>query len=141
VIIHATGNCFNDCAEFINELVNDYPREARRGRFSLVHGICVAPAAALCSNGLQPDELYAHAWIERRSLNGRETTVLTGGLVGGLHVWLHFGQAKYYADHRITDFTAYTIRQVWEQNCKHETLGPWEERYLALCRQRLEAAK
>jgi hypothetical protein len=131
--------CFNDTCEWLEELVKHKPREARLANYHLCHGIVTG-----CTHGIVVGGevrafnhgKYAHAWIEFQG-----ATVHHSGLCihEGKQVkcWCEFNREEYYAEFKIEDVTRYTIEEVCEQNDKHKTYGPWEDKYLALCKKGL----
>lgn len=132
-----TGECFTDIVEFAEALTCGGPLclldldgkgfpELDPNAILLVHGVLHAVNPW---RSLRVGDPYAHAWLEQGD------AILHAGLWDGRKVYVVFDKAGYYQKHRIEDATAYTLSEACRQNAASGHYGPWEERYLALCRQ------
>ena len=132
-----TGQCFNDALEFAEALARGDPLclldlddvgfpDLDLHTLLLVHGIAHAVNP---TGNLRVGDPYAHAWLEQGD------KVLHAGLWEGRRVYVVFARAGYYQRHRIEDATAYTLREACRHNAASGHYGPWEERYLKLCRE------
>ena len=123
-----TGHCFDDAAEFLEQLASACPGEARQMRVYLVHGICIASTPKVAHAQAMPaGHRYAHGWVEL------DDAVIDSGLWQGQRTYYRARRAEWYADRQVEVYTRYTLREALRQNLKHRTYGPWEKRYLALC--------
>lgn len=114
--IYPTHHCFDDALDFLEELAKQ--KNPMIHRMRVVHAVCLAP------DGHE----YAHAWVEQDG-----TFVIFAGIVNGQKEWFAAKVSEYYTEHRVQGTTKYTPREVLAENLKHETYGPWVERYKALC--------
>ncbi len=111
-------NVFNECAKYMTNY------KTYGGPHILVHGICIS------ENG----EPYAHAWIEfpsRGEAMGfglvdinqkKEKTMYTGTL------------NEFYEKFEVIDTTKYNYFDAMDNFKNKKTHGPWEEKYLKLCK-------
>lgn len=114
--IYPTHHCFDDALDFIEELAKQNNPMIHRMR--VVHAICLAP----------DDHQYAHAWVEQD-----EKFVIFAGILDGKKEWFGAEVGEYYAEHRVQETTKYKPREAVAENWKHNTYGPWIERYKNLC--------
>ena len=121
-----TNTCFDDCANALNDMALDNPDLLLH--VHLVHGIMLANPG-LHDDTLTPDQPFAHCWLEIGDVVFHPAIA-----PDGVPVLLHCRRAEYYALNRITDFTRYTAKDVCLNNLIHGTCGPWEQRFLALCK-------
>lgn len=130
--LEPTGDCFTDALEFIEshlwkELGNGKPREQvtkeTDERYRLAHGI------AYFRNGPWEGEAFSHAWVEEG-----ERVWQAGRTSNGIRLFFPTDKAEFYRDLRVEDVTLYGLADVLVLNQKSETYGPWEDRYIALCR-------
>lgn len=118
--IYPTHTCFDDALDMLEEAVIAHPDCVFTDEFKVVHAICLMKGS---------DERYAHAWLEYL---GKQVW-FRGYLDGKLETFAA-DIKEYYEDARVQEFTKYTPREVNELNKKFVTYGPWEEKYLRLCR-------
>lgn len=114
--IFPTHHCFDDALDFLEELSKQ--KNPMIHRIRVVHAICLAP------DGNE----YAHAWVEQ---DGK--FVIFAGMVDGEKQWFAGEVGEYYAEHKVQETVKYTPREALAENLKHETYGPWVDRYKALC--------
>lgn len=124
--IQPTHACFDDTMDFISRRIKEAMLDGSRPprHLVLVHGICLMPAAQ--ENAGQP---FAHAWVEEGKLCWD-----TGLANGQFRCVYAVDREEYYAHLRPQCITRYTLEQVYEENKRTATYGPWKEEYLALCR-------
>ena len=113
-----THTCFDDALEIIESIIKAHPDAAHTDEFVLVHAI-VHPEG----------EDFAHAWVE-----SREGIVFWKGIVDGEKVILGSPSLEFRSGWKPVEWTAYTPREAAEQNARWGTFGPWEMKYLRLCR-------
>lgn len=116
--IRPTHHCFDDALDFIEELAKQRNPMVQGDRLKVVHAICLAP------DGHE----YAHAWVEQDA-----KYVIFAGIMEGEKEWFAAEVGEYYAEHKVQETTKYTPKEALAENWKHETYGPWVERYKALC--------
>lgn len=122
--IYPTNTCFTDALEYLEEELKVKPLVVKATHF-LVHGILTH------EDGYQ----YSHAWVEV----GEEVTF--SGIWGGRKVYCTALREEYYREMGFVCCTRYSFQQVLHMNLKHENYGPWEEKYLKLCRNYQEILK
>lgn len=118
----ATGKCFDDAVDYISMVVLHEPARAHGTDLILVHGIARIPDDNPEDAGVR----FAHAWVEDRGV------VLDAKLLDGERLYVVHVRDEYYARMRVEAATRYTVRQVWQQNRRTKTYGPWRPEYLAL---------
>lgn len=126
--IQPTHTCFDDALEFVELMIVKFPGEKDyfKENLRIVHGICL----------LEDSSQYAHAWVE----DIKDQTCVFRGIANGEFVWLSASITEYYANFQVQETTKYTLRQACDENQRTMSYGPWEERYLALTRSRLNTA-
>ncbi len=117
--VQPTGSCFDDAIELISAWLKEGKINAHRLDCKLGHGIAYSPGAVRVP--------FSHAWVELEGL-----TYQSGIYQGQKIVWAT-DSFSVYESLSIKDFKLYSIRQIWEENKKHVTHGPWEKRYIDLC--------
>ncbi len=114
--IYPTGTCFDDALDFI---MRERPKE-----YLLVHGICTA----------DDGDDYAHAWVEAVD----QKTAIGFGLaeVDGKKVEIGYEVdiEEFYERMRVSEKTKYGFWDMVRENHAKGTYGPWEEKYLKLCK-------
>jgi hypothetical protein len=130
-LIRPTHSCFDDAIAYLEMRVRIDPDLVFGDALVLVHGIARAAAAtdAVAFEALAPGDPFAHAWVEEGELVWQ-----AGVLEDGAQVAFAVARTEFYAQLRIEAATRYTLRQVWEENCRSGTFGPWRPEYQALCR-------
>lgn len=128
VPIHPTHACFDDALDYIGDEIKRR-RKSKLPALVLVHAICLKPED-------QPDagQRFAHAWVEEGDL------CVDHGVVNGVRITFKAKREEYYAGLRPEAMTRYTVREAALMNLKHGNYGPWEERYIALCKRAQEKA-
>ncbi len=116
--LYPTHTCFDDALDMLTEAVKANPGSFESDELKLVHAVCVAPTG----------EEYSHAWVESNS-----THVWFVAITNGHRVQYVADRGEFYDEYQVKETTKYTPRQAWEENAKHETYGPWLDRYLRLC--------
>ena len=136
-----THTCFDDALDYLAHRLKADP--ASEPRFTLVHGILLAP------EGAKAGTPFAHAWVEEDlpggvvvwqdgyvDLGGFEMP-LAGGTLRAEHdlarVSLSTPAAEWRAKMQLQKETRYTVREAWAENRRTVTFGPWEPEYQALC--------
>jgi len=115
--IYPTHHCFDDCADFMNELYES-GAYSELAVYTIVHGIILAP----------PDgEPHAHAWIEKDGF------VIGRGIYKGKSIWYKVKRADFVRDARVWDETRYTFKEAVRMSYTLGGSGPWVPEYLALC--------
>lgn len=128
-----THHCFDDAAEYLDARVRAAPDPlVDLASLRLVHAVARFPID-------QPEagKPFAHAWCEERiTLGGKPRAVVWHAalLPNGVRVYLCSPRAHYYHELRVAATTRYTLRQVFEENQRSGTYGPWRPEYLALVR-------
>lgn len=112
-VILPTHRCFDDALEYLEDLIR--AQDACVWSHRLVHGIVKLS-----------DGLTAHAWVERGD------DVIQCGILGGERIYYTMHWDEFQRELQPQAMTRYTIREAWEQNKRHGTYGPWEQRYLDL---------
>lgn len=116
--LYPTHTCFDDALDMLAQAVKANPGSYESDELRLVHAVCVAPDGAE----------YSHAWVES---NG--THVWFEALTNGHRVQYVSDLGEFYAEYQVKETTKYTPPQAWAENKKHETYGPWIDRYKLLC--------
>lgn len=117
-----TKTCFDDALDYLAAALGEAPEWAFQ-HLRLVHGVCLSPP-----NSVEPDEPFAHAWVEQ----DREV-VIQAGILDGVKGYYGVPRAQHYALLRVQCTTVYTIEEAWEHNRRSNHFGPWESSYRALC--------
>ena len=116
--INPTHNCFDDACEIFVDLLAEYGFDGEDGPF-LIHAI-IAPEG----------ERLAHAWVEFR----REA-MFKGYYNGGELVTCSVNRFEYRENSKIEELMKYGPREALRESKRRGGLsGPWESRYLELCR-------
>lgn len=116
--LQPTGTCFTDALEVLSDIVKNNPRKAWQACY-LVHGI-VAPGDG--------SQTYSHAWVETPK------GVYHVALSGTERVAILFTPEDFSRIFKVVDCTRYTARDAYLENSKHGNFGPWEEKYVRLCK-------
>lgn len=133
IVLQPTGKCFDDAIEFIEESVTRDPDLAFNGGLWLVHAIARIPEGQE-----QAGDLFAHAWCEQRvEFGGLPRGVVWHSALApaGHRIYLPEPRARYYRRLRVVNWTSYSIQEIWVENQRHGTHGPWLPEYLALTKQ------
>lgn len=120
ISIYPTNKCFDDSLDFLGIMAKEEPERLRAGYYILVHGILTNS-----EEGYQ----YSHAWVETK-----DGEVIHSGVLNNRLVYCHFSVAEYYKEMGLIECTRYSAREASDLNHKHVNYGPWEEKYLKLCR-------
>lgn len=115
--IHPTHTCFDDALDMMGEMMKS-ESPSRSDALRIVHAICLMPN----------DEKYAHAWLER------DGVAWFMGILKGERVQVSCDAKEYREELRVQEFTAYTPWQALNLNYSTISFGPWEEKYLKLCK-------
>lgn len=129
-IINPTGTCFDDAAEFVEQLVT--AGEITKGDHAtlrIVHALCVAPTG----------EVYAHGWLEYQRPDG--DIVIFCGIAGDRKQYFIAWADEYYDQFEPVDVTRYDLASAAYENIEHRTTGPWEDRYIAKTGKKIYGAK
>lgn len=122
--VYPTHTCFDDAMEFVNQAVIEHGFDKAFDTFFLCHGICAMPDG----------RLFAHAWVVELDRAAKQDYVWFSGVWRGQKIFGKVCKADFYNELVVTsDVTQYDMLRVCNENVKHGTFGPWEERYLALC--------
>lgn len=116
--VQPTFHCFDDALDY-PELVIKNRHELHKSTLLVVHGICLMP---------DDGRPYAHAWVE----NPKKGECIFKGIIGKEEAYLFADKADFYKEMQVQETTKYTVKQACIENMKHETFGPWEEKYLKL---------
>jgi hypothetical protein len=115
IVIHPTHTCFDDALDLVEDLMKSDSSFDWKNCL-IVHGI------ADCG------QLYSHAWLEYGDC------CIEMGILDGERVIFEQDKKKYYESRKISDVTKYTVHEALKENLKHEHYGPWEQKYLELCK-------
>lgn len=118
-----TKTCFDDALDYLAAALADAPEWALE-HLVLVHGILLSPP-----NALEPNEPFAHGWVEQ----DRRVVIQAGIVEGQGKGYYGVDRREFYAQMRVQCTTVYTIEEAWEQNRRSNHFGPWESSYRALC--------
>lgn len=118
-VIMPTGTCFTDGIETMHGLIEQEGRDSER-HFVLVHAICISVT----------EQLYSHCWLE----DTLHDVAIFQGFEDGERKHFAVPLAEYRESHRIQDETRYTWQEAYALNHMHNNFGPWESKYLDLCR-------
>lgn len=135
-VIRPTHSCFDDAIDLIAHRVTVDPALARGTTLRLVHGIALAPADVV--DGLRAGDRFAHAWVEEDVPGQLEAHVWQMGILNGERVAFAMTRSEFQRRLQIQASTSYTCRQVYHENRRSGTYGPWREEYRALCRRQKE---
>lgn len=122
-VIHPTDTCFDDMMEALEMRVLADPTLKDDARLLLVHAIVLQP------DGPERDKPFAHAWLEEGE------RMWQSGILDGEKILFSCDKEPALAELRVQDATRYTIREAAAENRRTVSLGPWEERYEALCKE------
>jgi hypothetical protein len=125
--IYPTHTCFDDAMDFLETTIKEgkHPREYIVNNLVTVHAICIMP------DGTK----YAHAWIEEGDsciFKGRGECLIDGKMEH-LEGYMWADKKEFYAYYNVQETTHYSLEQVWKENKKHATTGPWIDKYKKLC--------
>jgi hypothetical protein len=115
--IYPTFECFDDAVEIMGELIQQDLEHADDLR--IVHAICRVPTG----------EDYAHGWVEDLDAG----ICVWAGILDGERQYFMSPTADFMKSHRVQECTKYDRYEVLDWNQKTGHVGPWEERYRALC--------
>ena len=135
-VIHPTHSCFDDAIEFLSRRVTENPARAHETRLRLVHGIAIALSDV--ADGLVHGEPFAHAWVEEDVPGEPEPRIWQSGILNGQQIFFAMTSSEFARQLEIRARTVYTIRQVYHENRRSGTYGPWPAAYRALCRRAAE---
>jgi hypothetical protein len=116
--IYPTHQCFDDVANFYNELVAGGACASEIRRHITVHGIMFTPDG----------EPYAHGWIEVEP----SRLVIQGGIRLGRRIFYGMRRADFLRSLPVWDETRYTIDECMELQ-RRCGMPPWREEYRVLC--------
>lgn len=121
-----TNTCFDDALDFVGlRLAAAGPTRATAEplleALKVVHGICRAPDGTL----------YAHAWVIEN-----ESQVWQATIIGGQRVFYSVGVNQFTVEWRPVEETRYTVIEADRLNESSGHFGPWEAKYVELCRSR-----
>lgn len=114
--LRPTHRCFDDALDLLEDRVRE-----RDLRCLLVHGICLIPGT---------DTRFAHAWVEEP-----DGCIVQAFLLRERRAYIRFTASDFNQIYRPQECTRYSVHAAWRMNELYKTYGPWEERYLALCRE------
>lgn len=117
--IFPTHTCFDDAKDFLEVFIEKDPKNSRLYR--IVHGICLFPV---------DQEPFAHAWVEQ--IESR--IVFDGGIYRGEKIVIEYEKEHFYKFFQVQDCTKYTRDEWFKLNYASFSYGPWEKKYLALCK-------
>lgn len=117
--INPTGECFTDCMELLEDVMNDRAPDDRMTDVQLVHAICIFPKTK--------KKRFAHGWIEIGPV------VLQRGFIDGKRVKYTLPLKEFYRKMQVKDYTKYSVAQAIHENLKSNHYGPWLRRYRRLC--------
>lgn len=115
--IYPTGSCFDDAIEIIKAAAKNGQPNWRN--MIIIHGICVDPGG----------KKFSHAWVEDNQ------ECLWMGIIKGETVIAVANRTEFYEYMSVQDTTAYTIEQAVHEERRTGKCGPWEQKYLDLCKQ------
>lgn len=115
--IFPTFECFTDAMEFIDVIARENPEKIKNT--TLVHAICVT------DEGRE----YAHGWVEDSHLEA----VIFCGIWMGAKTYFAAPFKEFFKTYRVKESTRYTVEEAVKMNLRTVHLGPWEEKYSALC--------
>jgi hypothetical protein len=118
--IHPTHHCFDDVTEYLNALAEDGASGEELRRYTIVHGIIVAPDGTPT----------AHAWLEIQEKD--LTMVIQAGIVDGERVYFVMPRAEFLAHLMVWDETRYTIGEALQLD-QHLGRAPWVPEYREIC--------
>jgi hypothetical protein len=126
MLLRPTGRCFDDALEFLEHVISTVSRpvDPERAaeildRFTVVHGICQQPIGSP----------YAHAWVEEGP-----DKIWQGAILEDQRVFFAVERKQFYTDREVLESTRYSWREAMKANWESNHYGPWEQKYLALCR-------
>lgn len=131
-VIRPTHSCFDDALDYIGHRVTENPGLAHGTTLRLVHGIAIVISDV--ADGLVHGEPFAHAWVEEDVADQAEPIVWQVGILDGARVLFAMPRSAFDRTLKIQASTAYTCREIWIENRRSGTYGPWRPEYLALCR-------
>jgi hypothetical protein len=117
-VVHPTFSCFDDAMEFIEYVAKEHKQDDL-SMIKLVHGLFTG----------NDNKSHTHAWVEDSSME----VAIFAGMWKGDKIYFYSPIDQFYSSHKITETTKYTLREAAEKNLTHQTFGPWEPKYVALC--------
>lgn len=114
--IHPTHECFDDIADFLNDLAERGATREELTQYTVVHGLCLMPP-----NG----EPYAHGWLERDGF------AIQAGIYRGERIYFRVPVEEYRASRFVWDETRYTLDEVLELDLHDRP--PYRAEYKGLC--------
>lgn len=124
-----TQSCFDDCLDFIENLLNSQPDASEKilMRYRVVHGIYqVTDLDNDFHTGGKP---FAHGWV----LDLKDKLAIQDGYLDGERITYGIGLDEFYKLFKLHEETRYSLLEVYKLNKKHNNYGPWEPKYLNLC--------
>ena len=124
-VVYPTHKCFDDALDFIAErlkaaslaeLLDDVEK------LLLVHAICCAPDGTP----------YSHAWVEDGNF------CIDRGIFNNEYTYFAVEKEEFYLAKCVQECTKYSLKEACELNMRHNSYGPWEERYKILLKVRNE---
>lgn len=110
-----THSCYDDCMRFL--LTFNEPKIRRTS--SIVHAICQPPGT---------NTSYAHAWAEFDDKE-KGRLAIQGLLFEGAFVYVGVPVDEYRLAQGVVDETRYTFTEALVHGGKHDTSGPWLQKY------------
>lgn len=123
-----THTCFDDTVEILAGIAAYAPEELEK--YALVHAICIFPEGGYTLRGRVAGELFAHAWVEKRSPTGTE--VLQIGIWRGYRVSYGMPLAQLEKMLKPQRRWRYTAEELWRDTTLRTVPGPWEPEIRAL---------
>lgn len=118
--IYPTHRCFDDVTDFLNDLAKRGAQREQLIRYTVVHGIMLAPDGTP----------FAHAWLEQDDAG--ERIIIQGAIYKGERGWLRMTRSEFLERSKVWDETRYTLDE-----CLHldrvRGPGPWVPEYRRLC--------
>lgn len=120
--VYPTHTCFDDAIDIMVEFAQSHPAAITMERITLVHAICQ----------MDDGQDFSHAWVESKHL-GR---AYFKGLQNGRKELFECDAKSYRKDLKAREITEYDYSAMVKENYRHATYGPWEKKYIDLCRKR-----
>ena len=115
-----TGKCFDNALDHLTELLKENPDRRWNGEYTLLHGILK----------LEDGTPYAHAWLETAE-ECLDFGIWDGdGVHKGSLCRFTVEKAEYYRERGVIECTRYSVQEVWKENRKYGTYGPWLQKYM-----------
>lgn len=117
--IYPTGTCIDDAMEYLERRIYQDIDTARD--LIVVHAICLMPLH-------QPNagKRFVHAWVEEGDICYFMGHTEAGRAVIGAE------KASFYEELRPQGVTRYTMEDVYKENQRTRSYGPWKQEYIDL---------